>query len=361
MTARIVIALALLAPSLARADGAVEEVSAGNSPQTAGNPASSYLSDRIAGFYEPNDSWQLRLDVTGTRDYTNTKQPATTGLFGPGDILLTNLAVEYDPDSHWSLKLAGSYSPTSAAYSSTTVQTQTMKGTVADANAQLESQTSSKSGGAWIGYETAGESNAETNVLLTATVNDFNTLQQITAVTDKAGQMLSVDQLRAYCAAHPCSPQLTAALGANSAELAQLVIDGNVSETVYKNTDVGIDGAYYLYDKDPTKVGYFSVASVGRTANFGAGIGIAPLQYTVMPSAIHRWGPLMAMGTFTYGHYVDNEGYNTTAAVRLQYKWKLDGSQRIKVWAKGSGARDVDSTHTATKSGSLALGVQYTW
>ena len=69
----------------------------------------------------------------------------------------------------------------------------------------------------------------------------------------------------------------------------------------------------------------------------------------------------MAMAGVAYSQYVDALGTDVTATLRLQYKLALDGDRRLKLWAKLTGARDVDSMNTTSKAGSAALGVQYQW
>ena len=65
-TLLVTIALAAL-HTRAYADGALEELSAGTVPQTASTPQSTWLADKLAGFWEPSEALQVRLDVTGTR------------------------------------------------------------------------------------------------------------------------------------------------------------------------------------------------------------------------------------------------------------------------------------------------------
>jgi hypothetical protein len=108
------------------------------------------------------------------------------------------------------------------------------------------------------------------------------------------------------------------------------------------------------------QLGFASVGTVGRTANASDGAPIAPLQYTVMPSLVHRWGGLMALASVTYGRYVDGEGYNLATGLRLQYRFKLDAGRRLKLWSKLGGSRDVVQ-QAAVRSGQLALGLQYSW
>jgi len=358
-TLAIAASLVLAAPRLAGADAALEEVSAGNAPQTSTTPGSNWLADRVAGMWEPSERWQIRGDFTGTRDWSGALS-GTSLPNAPSDILLGALGIEFDPNEHWNTKLAATYSPNALTMTQTPVQAIGPTGKTVNANAGLDAYAASYGGSAQLGYDSAGDSAAEGSLLATASVTHFDVQQQITSIETKAGQMLTAQQVKDYCTAHRCSSQLSAALSGSADQLNQLVVGGNASMQLYQTTDVGLDGAYYFYDKDPTQVGYFSAASVGRLG-LGAGAPIAPLQYTAGPDVMHRFGELMTLATVSYGKYVDGEGYNVTGALRVQYKWKLDRDKRIKLWGKLMGARDTDSTGAKSKSGSLALGMQYTW
>lgn len=335
----------------AHADGVAEEVSAGNVPHIQGSPGSTWIADKLTGMWEPGDDWQLRLDVTGTR-YMTTKA---------SDVLLANLAVEYDPSNHWILRLGAGGSPSSTADSSMPVQLQDLRGTSITADTKLKTATASASGSAWLGYETAGEGAVETSVLFSASVTELQSLQQVTSVRGRNGQMVTLDQLRTFCMSHPCAGGLGSALDGQAASVGQLVLGAGLSEQLFQDTDVGLDGSYYLYDKDPTQVGYFSVTRAGQTSLAGGGIGLAPVLYSVMPSLIHRFGRVMVMSSVAYSKYVDAQGSDVTATVRLQIKLAQGGDRRLKLWAKLTGSRDVDQMNTTSKAGSAALGVQYAW
>lgn len=46
---------------------------------------------------------------------------------------------------------------------------------------------------------------------------------------------------------------------------------------------------------------------------------------------------------------------------RGAYRWKLGADSRLKLYGKLGVARDVDDTQQEIRSGSAALGAQYTW
>lgn len=350
---RRLLVLAILAAgrSLAHADGVIQEVSAGNAPHTQGSPSSTWIADKLAGIWEPGDDWQLRLDVTGTR-YLGGKA---------SDLVLANLSIEYAPTAHWTLRLAAGGSPSSTSQATMVVQAQDLRGNPITADAKLATATTSASGAAAVGYETAGDSAVEAGATVSASVTQLDARQDLTSVQGRNGQTVTVDQLRAFCASHPCMNGLGSALDGSLARVRQLVLGAGVSAQLWQDTDVGVDGAYYLYDQDPTQVGTFSVTRAGQTAGAGGGIAIAPILYSVMPSLVHRLGPVMAMAGVAYSQYVDALGHDVTATLRVQYKLAIAGDRRLKLWAKLTGSRDVDPMNAATRAGSAALGVQYQW
>lgn len=346
---RCLLVLAILAAgcSLAHADGVIQEVSAGNAPHTQGSPSSTWIADKLAGIWEPGDDWQLRLDVTGTH-YLGDQA---------GDLVLGNLSIEYAPTAHWNLRLAAGGSPSSKSHATTAVQLQDLRGNPITADAKLATATASASGMAAVGYETAGDGALEVGATVSASVTQLDARQDLTSVQGRNGQAITVDQLRTFCASHPCMNGLGSALDGSLASVRQLVLGAGLSAQLWQDTDLGVDAAYYLYDQDPTQIGTLSVTRAGQTG----GIGIAPVLYSVMPSLVHRFGPVMAMAGVAYSQYVDALGTDVTATLRLQYKLALDGDRRLKLWAKLTGARDVDSMNATSKAGSAALGVQYQW
>lgn len=349
MRPAVCLALLLAAGSRpARADGVVEELSAGTTPQAASAPSSSWLTDKLAGIWEPGDDWQIRIDLAGTRYFH----------IRADDLAVANLSVEYDAGAHWIARLAAGGSPASSIDSAVPVKAVNARGNPIAGDATLVSTTSSLSGSAWLGYETAGDGDAETTANLGASVTALTSREQIASIAGRNGQTITLDQVRAFCAMQPCQGGLGAALDGTTTPLHQLVVTAGLSELLFQVTELGVDGAYYFYDQDPAQVGTLSITRAGQTMTSG-GIGIAPVRYSVTPSVIQRIGPVMVMGSAAYSKYVDSLGWAVDAALRVQIKLPL-GDTRLKLWAKLTGSRDVDQMSTVSKAGSVALGTQYT-
>jgi len=142
--------------------------------------------------------------------------------------------------------------------------------------------------------------------------------------------------------------------------LFQARIWGSATMTLSGRTDLSLDGAYYVYDKDPTQVGYVAVGQQGRTSSadvgFGNGLPIAPLRGTARLGVATRFANMSFSASFGFGQYVSDgvESYDLSLALRLQYKL----ADHWKLWVRGSGQRDVDSTGVVSYGGLAALGVR---
>ena len=132
----LTVAALLAAPALAHAGGVLDELSAGTAPGASGGAASSWIADRLGAIWDVTEDWQLRLDVSGTRYL---EQPATT-------VATVGASIEYDPDAHWSLRLAGGGSPRAETRSSQAVKAQTATGAAITVDAAVRSATSSITG-----------------------------------------------------------------------------------------------------------------------------------------------------------------------------------------------------------------------
>jgi hypothetical protein len=243
------------------------------------------------------------------------------------------------------------FSPESTQFTGTQVLVDAV-GT--QANALLRSKSSSYEAGFDLTYDTTGESSLEWSFGSGITTTHLSTDQTIAAVRTAAGKSATPQQIRDYCAGHKCAaalllaprPQMNVTLDAQK-------LSGAVTAIAGKDTDITLAGDYYLYDQDPSQVGYYSVARVGR---FGNGLNIAPLKFTVRPEVAHRFGDFSVKVWVQGGRYVPGTGQSTASAgLKLQYKF----SKAFKMWATASGERDVDQQGNETNSSCLSLGAGY--
>jgi len=338
----------------AHANAAAEEVSTGATISASTTPSLNWIADRIAGTWDATSRWQLRIALEATRVIAPQGEESNT-------IFNASASAELAIDSHWTVSLTAGGSPASATHSSATVLDDTLPGDQGEALAQLTARSAAMSLAASLDYDTAGSSDHETIGSISVGATHFRSTQEITSFIDPDGQMLTPQEVDEYCTFdYPCSSDLMSALSPKETQLTQLVLGASVMHTVEGTGDLGLSASYYLYDADPTQIGYYSLATLGR-GNLGNGVSVAPLRYTVTPTISEQWGPLSGTLSATYGIYVRDVSYDLTTSLRLQYKLKLEGEARLKLYSSLAGSRGADQDGNTTTSMSLALGAQYSW
>lgn len=312
--------------------------------------------DTISGLADASDVVALRFGITLTHDQAT--QPAQGAQFADtgGNIAAGMVGLDWSPSEHVPLAFEINASPKSSSASDASI-TFDENGSPISADALLRSTSRSLGFALSAGYETAGDSDYETATNGSFSVTHFNTVQNIAAFQGASGL---VDSQRVIAACGRSSSkgcrQLTALFRARPADINQFRVSALISETLFVDTDLTLNGAYYFYDQDPTQVGYFTLASFGRTA-LGAGVPIAPLNFTVRPEVAHRFGALSINLSYQYVKYVTGEGYANSVGLKIQYKF----SKVFKMWITGNGQNDVDAQGDSTKSSTLALGARYSF
>jgi hypothetical protein len=167
-------------------------------------------------------------------------------------------------------------------------------------------------------YDTAGDTNAESAIGLSLGATSYSTTQ---AVRQRKNTMLM-----------GAPPPMFGM--AEEASLIQWRADANFTETLYENTDIGLSGTYYIYNRDTAQSGYYGEAVFGRL--IGDGIPIAPLQYAIRPSLTHRFGALQLRGYVQYAAYRSDEGSSFVVGLKTQYKF----SSALRVWLGANVQRD---------------------
>jgi hypothetical protein len=349
----LILAIVVARTANAHANAATEELSAGASVSAGTMPSLGWIANRIAGVWDATSRWQLRISLDATR------------VMAPGDeesntIFNASASADLAIDSHWSVSLSAGGSPASTTHSSATILDETLPGERGEADAQLDARSAVMSLAASLEYDTAGSSDHETSGSISVGATHFRSIQAITSLIDPDGQPLTPQALGEHCTLQSCSDGLQSVFSPKDTQLTQLVLGASVLHTVEGAGDLGLSASYYLYDADPTQLGYYSLATLGR-GNLGTGVSIAPLRYTVTPTIGDRWGPLSGTLAVTYGIYVRDVSYDLTTSLRVQYKLKLEGAARLKLYSKLAGSRGADPYGNTTTSMSLALGAQYSW
>jgi hypothetical protein len=349
---RLLLAVALLAATGARASSISNELSSNSTQATQANPRAGNVSDALAASFDITDDWTLNAGASLTDEGKTTA--LQRGAFGSSGTAVTafSLGIDWQASESWNAAVGVDFSPQSTQFTGTQVQVDAA-GT--QANALLRSKSSSFEAGLDLTYDTAGESALEWSFGAGITTTHLATDQAITAVRISAdGKAATPQQIRDYCNSHKCAAALLVALRPQTnVTLDSQRLSGAVTAIAGKDTDLTLAGDYFVYDQDPTQVGYYSVARVGR---FGNGLNIAPLRFTVRPEVAHRFGDLSVKVWVQGGRYVTGTGQSTASAgLKLQYKF----TKSFKMWATASGERDVDEQGNETNSSCLSLGAGY--
>ncbi len=354
-----VLCLAVLCADRAGAHSVSNELGVGTSQVSPRNPRSGFLYDRVSGVADASESVSLRFDLTLTHDdATKPTQGAAFGNTG-GNIFAGAFGVDWAPTEHFPLSAEVDFSPKSTQSSDATV-TFDVGSMSSNADALLRATSSSLGFMVSGGYETAGDSDFESAINSSFSMTHYSTTQILSDVATASGP-IDRQQIIAYCTrtfnlGYGCR-EIAPALRAEPADLNQFRIGASFTETFVKDTDLTVGGGYYLYDKDPAQLGYFSIASIGRSVSLGNGIAVAPLRFSARSDLSQRLGIFSAGIWYQYGQYVPGDGYGHSAGLKVQCKI----SKAIKLWASGTWQRDFDAQNNGQTSTTVALGGRYSF
>ncbi len=319
------------------------------------NPRNGQLMDTLSASIDVGSGWSLELSAGLTlvgAIQGNSEQFGSEG----GNTVYFSPGVTYEVSEHVLLGLALAFSPKSKLLADTTVAFTGPLGRTTEADAQLSSTTRSSSVRLSFSYDTAGESDYETGLDFDFGVNHFDTEQHIEKLRGPNGGVVDQAQLQAYCQTHVCSRQLLGLLRNRATPLNQTEVRAGVTETFFQNTDLGLSGAYFFYDRDPTDIGFFGLATAGRgMTSFGNGVPLAPVQWSLRPEVTRRFGDFSVRLWLEHGRYVDNEGTTNVLGVKLQYRF----SKGFRMWLIASWQRDRDVEDNVTVFNQAALGTMW--
>ena len=339
-----------------RADSVSEEVSVGTTVATATNAATQWVSDRIAGSWEPNQRWRVELEMSATRSRsTEISANASSGVGG-------SLAADLSPSSHWTLGAIVGWAPYVTKSSFARIEADGLPDGMVEADVNLVSSSWMMSVGLSAAYDSGGTGDFSTAASLRVGASYYDSEQSIVTVRDPDTlREYTTMELREDCEYYgDCSAELREGLWPQWTQVQQFTLGASVTETVYQDTDLGMDFEYYLYNQDPTQAGYFTMATVDG-GNLGEGISVSPMDYVLSPSIGHRFGDFAATGTLSYGKYIRDLGHDVTASLRVQVRLPLADDKRLRLYTKLTSSWDVTPEDLPRQSVSLALGGQYAW
>ncbi len=307
------------------------EIGFGSSKAAPSTPATSFLYERASSRWAFGSRLELSASLTLNEDFAAAPQK-TTGFVSTGDTVLSASAgATYTASDHVDLGLTLSGSPSSSRDVATSITVQDPSGGH-DADALLHVASSSAGATAAVTYDSAGDDAREVDVAIDASagVTRFGT-QQIVGET---------------AAGEPSA----ASFPRSDASLVQARLGAGATFTFADDTDVGVSGAYYVYDtKHPGDVGMFTVLA-GSGASYGAGPPTLPPSWSVRPEIGRRFGDVSLRASYEFTDLaVDGVAHGAGLRATLSLG-------KVKLFASGSWRGTVFTDATSqTWSGSVGI------
>lgn len=335
------------------------ELAVGTSPPTPTSPRTTQVSAALDGLFEVGGGLSLTASLVALSPRPIAEVPGQQYATKGSTVWTLGAGLVWEIGDHLTLDASGHVSPESELQADSAVTWVTAAGPVS-VDALLKSHASSAGGTLAMSYDTAGDSAAETAVDLGVSLEQYATDQKVVEIRGPRVGSLTAADIQNLCRLRPalCPKQLVGALRGKPASLSQVALQVAVTETLWRDTDLGLAAGVYGYDKDPTEVGYFTLAGGGRAgASFGGGVALAPLQWTIRPSLSQRLGDWTLRLAWQHGTYVSGEGTLDALTARVQ----LRITRAFRMWATVLGQRDRDGEGNTATTRSLALGALYRW
>ncbi len=318
------------------------DVSGTGTVSSSDNPRTGSVGLGASGSYDFNDAWSLMAMAVYTRDLA-TRTPES---FSPGsNVFLFSLGAMWLPTDSLMTMLTVSGSPPVDQSNATSVTGPFGRST----DVTINSRTSSF-GAMWNGlWSSSGFSNFEHTVDVTLGFNRYNVIQRLALPDSLAG-----NALRQACA-EDRPLEICPLVKGRASPLWQGRFGAGYTATLFTRTDVGLEATYFLYDKPPSEVGYFSLVSLGR--ELGTGVPVLPMRLSVRPHVAHRFGPVTVKLTYQYGLYTESLGalhaVTARASLKVSKAWRLSLSV--------TGQLDASFGTVSNRGGQALLGVLYAW
>ncbi len=331
--------LTALLATVASAHDASVEIDGSATTATSNNPRVGSLGVTAGGGLDLADDWTLWATLGYRRDLAT--RAAGVSASGGNLFQLSGGAMWFG--SYFSALLSVSYSPPAQIRSAVTVPyTNKQTGQTSAVEAVVLNGTSSVGFTAGGGLRLGSFSSFASLFLLQANALHYDLTQQYQLPSTPRGRAFS-----AYCQNNPGVPACSLLNDGLHSEFWQVQLNASYTATVRDDLDVGLDGALYLYDTDPAKVGYFSVAVLGRTVEVGSGSAIAPLLGTLKPFVAYRWKRWSMKASYQFGVYAAGEGLSHVVALRPAFKLTDSVKLTLSLVAQGDFGK-VGTTYGAT-------------
>jgi hypothetical protein len=359
----------LSVPALTWASSVTVKAGGGTGGSTAAAPVGEYENAALSTNLDLSKVLSLDLSLTGTHDDTVPVAPGKRFGNSGENIVSLSAGISWSPDDHLSLDIGASYSPKTSSTFDTPITVGSVSG---QQDGLLSSTVRSWGADIAVGYDTAGESAFESTFSTEASFTHLSSLQGLQQIVTSTGTT-NLTRLRAECAdnATGVCRRLRPLFRNRPVDLRQVAVGASYTATIERRTSLSLGGTYYDYlGDDPTQIGFFSVALVGRGAgrrphghtargstslSFGEGVPLAPLSYSVNGGVAQELGALSLALTAGYGNYYGGAGNNKNLALRAS----LGLSSAWKLILTVSGNRDADEDGSRTDSVVASLGLRY--
>jgi hypothetical protein len=310
------------------------------------NPRAGSVGVMASGGWDVTDAVSLFTNLGYTRDLAmQSRAPGTPETQTSGsNVFLAALGLLWLPADDWMTMLTVSGSPPAYVRSATTLHPPDPLPPTMNVVVDSRSWTV---GALWTGTWMQPPHDGPWSSLLDAVVGAtwFDVFQQAEVPDTPTGARL-VD----FCASRG-GPLCQLVKGA-STPLLQVRLGGGYTGTLYEKTDFGVEVQGFLYDRDPTSVGYFAPVNVGRGLELGNGVPVLPLAVSVRPSVLHRFSRVSLKLSYQFGLYAGGLGTNHALTLRATVKV----SERWRLQATVTGQMDASSSGLGNFGGFAVLG-----
>ena len=334
---RVCTALVVFVPLAAAAHDVSVDVSGSLITTSDDNPRAGSVGVMASAGWDVTDSVSLFTNLGYTRDLPtqsgaqDTPPTRTSG----SNVFLGALGVLWLPADDWMTMLTVTGSPPALVESATTLHPPAPL--PPDLNVVVDSRSWTVGAlwtGTWVQPPHDGPWSSMVDAVFGATW--FEVFQQVEVPATPRG-----DQVRDFCAAASRTGPLCQLVRGAATPLLQVRLGGGYTGTLFDTTDFGVEVQGFLYDRDPTDVGYFSTVNVGRGLELGSGVPVLPLALSVRPAVLHRFSRVAVKLAYQLGLYAGGLGTNHVVTLRATLKvtsaWRLQASLTGQLDATSSG------------------------